>query len=148
MRHSLWVRTKAFFARDKYSFWWSEFTARDKELASLSTRELAGELLIARTRRDAEEKILIEHMLSQRLAEIQSKATWGAAVLGFIGAILGASLSVAITKILDDNNECVGSNANYHSSPQVISRPIQIDPAKTPSRNVIDIPSKNQEQGK
>ena len=148
MRHTLLLRIKAFFARDKYSFWWNELTDRDKELASLSTRELAGELQNARTNRDAEEEILIEHILSQRLAEIQSKATWGAAVLGFVGAILGAALSVALTKIFDDKNECISGNTNNHSSQQVISRQIQIDPAKSPSGNVIDIPSKNHEQGK
>lgn len=148
MRHSLLVRIKAFLARDKYSFWWNELTDRDKELAVLSTRDLAGVLRDARTRRDAEEEIVIEHMLSQRLAEIQSKATWGASVLGFIGAILGASLSVAMTEILDDQNECVGTNSNHHPSHQVISRSIQIDPAESPAGNVIDVPRKNNVQDK
>ena len=101
MRHSLLVRIKAFFARDKYSFWWNELTDRDKKLAALSTRGLAGKLQDASTLRDAEEVIVIEHMLSQRLAEIQTKAAWGASILGFVGAILGASLSVALTEMLN-----------------------------------------------
>ncbi|HCJ50848.1 MAG TPA: hypothetical protein DHV67_03185 [Gallionella sp.] len=148
MRHSLLVRIKAFFARDKYSFWWNELTDRDKKLAALSTRGLAGKLQDASTLRDAEEVIVIEHMLSQRLAEIQTKAAWGASILGFVWAILGASLSVALTEMLNDKNECITASTNNHSGQQVKSRPIQVDAAKPPSGSAVDIPIKNHEQGK
>ena len=145
MRHSLLIRIKAFFERDKYSFWWNELTDRDKYLASLSTRELAGELRDARTQRNSEEEIVIEHMLGQRLSEIQTKATWGAAILGFIGALIGAALSVGLTNTFDENNECVDASANNHTAQQIISTQVQINSAKTPSGASIDIPRKNHE---
>jgi hypothetical protein len=87
-------------------------------------------------------------MLSQRLAEIQTKATWGAAILGFIGALLGAALSVGLTNIFDEKNECADAKTNNKACQQIISRPVQIDSAKTPSGASIDVPRKNNEQGK
>lgn len=149
MRLPIFARIRAFFARDQYSFWWNEFTDRDKELSRLSTRQLAQELNKARTNKDGEEQIIIEHLLSQRLAQMQSNASWGSGVLGFIGAIIGAALSVSMSSAFQERHEqikCVCECANYGTVQKPIQRPVQVELPKIPSGNITDIPGKKHEQ--
>ena len=97
MRIPLSVRLKAIFARDKNEFWHGHFTAEERELRALDVWQLASVINEATVRHKTERRIVAEHMLSARLAQIQSRASWGSGVLGFAGAIIRAALTDAMT---------------------------------------------------
>lgn len=101
MKIPLDIRIKSIFAKDKAAFWWGHFTDEEKMLKSMDVWELAAVIQEANVRFGMEKKkIVAEHMLNVRLAQIQSKASWGSGILGFVGAIVGAALSVSLTNIL------------------------------------------------
>lgn len=94
-------RLKSVLARDKYAYWWNHFTDDEKELARMDVWELAGVIEEANARHDMERKrIVAEHMLDARLARIQAKAAWGSGLLGFLGALVGAALSVTLASVI------------------------------------------------
>lgn len=92
-------RFKAIFRSDPKQYWWEFFSDEERELRRMDIWELAGEVEAGDNRR----RIVAEHMLNVRLVRIQSNAAWGAGILGFIGALLGAALSVALTITLLGN---------------------------------------------
>jgi len=101
MRITLLDRLKSVLASNRFDYWWGLFTDEEKELARMDVSQLAGVLEEAKVRSGMERKrIVAEHMLSVRLARIQSKAAWGAGALGFAGALLGAALSVALATVM------------------------------------------------
>jgi hypothetical protein len=105
------ARIKAFFSRDKVAFWWNYYTNEEKKLRSMDVWELAKIINEARVRKltgEAEKVIVAEHMLNVRLAKIQATASWGSGVLCFIGAIIGAALSVTLTMALQSSNSVPG----------------------------------------
>lgn len=123
MRIPLSVRMQAFFARDKDAFWWSHFTDEEKELRRMDVWQLAGVLEEAAVRPGMEKKrIVAEHMLSVRLAQIQAKASWGSGILGFGGAIVGAALSVALASAWQRSANPDASTAG--------SKPVAAEPAQ------------------
>ena len=147
----LLTRIKGFISRDKYSFWFNHFTDEEKKLALMDAWQLASIIKDAGVRRDMEQKrIIAEHMLNVRLAKIQATASWGAGILAFVGAIIGASMSVALTSIAHDNQR---SNYEIHipeknNNEKHISEPVEdngkkkINPPKAvPSNQVIKVPS-------
>ncbi len=104
----LFVRFRSLFARDRAEFWFDHFTDEEKKLSRLDVWGLAKVINEARVRNvvgDAEKLIVAEHMLNVRLAKIQASAQWGAGVLGFVGAIIGASLTVALTTVMQSSKE-------------------------------------------
>lgn len=109
MQHiPLSVRIKALFARDKGAFWWNHFTDEEKKLRRMDVWELAKVINEARVRNlagEAEKLIVAEQMLNVRLAKIQATASWGSGVLGFVGAIIGAAISVALTMAFQSSKE-------------------------------------------
>ena len=77
------------------------FSDEEKELRRMDVWQLAALIKEPNVRPGIEQKrIVAEHMLNVRLAKIQSKASWGPGVLGFVGAIVGAALSVSLTNVL------------------------------------------------
>lgn len=106
MKIPLTVRIQAFFARDEYAFWWSHFTDEEKKLARMDMWELAGVIEEANVRGMEKKRIVAEHMLGVRLAQIQAKASWGSGLLGFVGAIVGAGLSVALASAWQQQGAC------------------------------------------
>ena len=64
-----------------------------KVINEARVRNLAGE---------AEKLIVAEHMLNVRLAKIQATASWGSGVLGFVGAIIGAAISITLTMLIQN----------------------------------------------
>lgn len=114
------IRIKSFFAKDKAAFWWSHFSDEEKMLKRMDVWELAAVIQEANVRLGMEKKkIVAEHMLNVRLAQIQSKASWGSGILGFVGAIVGAALSVSLTNILQTPCE-----ADLNSQ-QTIANPVK-----------------------
>lgn len=97
MRIPLSVRLKAIFARDKNEFWWNHFTDEERELREVNVSQLASVINEATVRHNTERRIDAKYMLSARLAQIQSRASWGSGVLGFTGAIIRAALTDAMT---------------------------------------------------
>ena len=73
MRIPLSVRLKAIFARDKNEFWWNHFTDEERELREVDVSQLASVINEATVRHNTERRIVAEHMLSARLAQIQSR---------------------------------------------------------------------------
>ena len=96
-RFPLRIRLKAFFSKDPNEEYFAYLTDKERELKEMDVWQLAGVIQEATVRGNMEkERIVAEHLLSARVAQIQSKASWGAGVLGFIGAIIGAAVAFAI----------------------------------------------------
>jgi len=143
------VRIKAFFARDKKAFWWDHFTNEEKKLCRMDVWQLAEVINEARVRNIVgmeAKRIVAEHMLNVRLAQIQATASWGSGVLCFVGAIIGAAMSVALTSALQSPEE-VKCNPERTSEKQAVSAPVQktLEPMAPPIKNfpstpVVEIP--------
>ncbi|MDO9365662.1 MAG: hypothetical protein Q7T58_04850 [Methylotenera sp.] len=107
----LYVHIKGLFARDKQAFWFNHFTDEEKELRRMDAWQLAKVIHEADVHKNnSEKRIVAEHLLNVRLAQIQSKASWGSGVLGFVGAIIGAVLSV-----VKWGHGQMGSDTIFHS---------------------------------
>ena len=97
MRFPLRLRLKAIFSKDPNELYFEYLTDRERTLKKMDVWELAELIQKARVRQNMEtERIVAEHLLSQRIAQIQSKASWGAGILGFCGAIIGAVVAFAV----------------------------------------------------
>lgn len=95
-RFPLRVRLKALFSKDSYEVYFAHLTDREREIREMDVWELAGVVQEASVRPNREkERIVAEHLLSARIAQIQSKASWGAGILGFLGALIGAAVAFA-----------------------------------------------------
>ena len=119
-------RIKAFFSSDEETFWFNHFTDEEKALRHMDVWELAKVINEARVRNlagEAEKLIVAEHMLNVRLAKIQAKASWGSGILGFTGAIIGASLSIALASITQTNNNEVQAHQENTNTEQAIYAP-------------------------
>jgi hypothetical protein len=106
MKFSPWFQIRYFFAKDKYLFVWNEITDEAKELQELSTWQLA-ELIneCERSSNDATRRTYAEHLLAHRLSQHQAKASWGAGLFGFFGAILGAIISITLAPSIHGNGQ-------------------------------------------
>ncbi len=138
------VRIKALFARDKEVFWWNHFTDEEKKLRRMDVWELAkviNEARVGNLAGEAEKLIVAEHMLNMRLAKIQATASWGSGVLGFVGAIIGAALSVSLTMALQTPKGAPGTQERT-SEKQSVSAPVQkqTEPLALPSKSVPSNP--------
>lgn len=89
-------RLGAFFSDDPKAYWWKHFTDKEKKLARKDVWELAEVIQRQANQNEQCEKIVAEHLLNVRLAKIQARASWVAAVIGLLGVVLGAVL----TKVL------------------------------------------------
>lgn len=97
MRITLADRIKALFARVEYGYWFKLATDEEKELRRLDSWGLAKvihEETVHPT--NPEKRIVAEHMLNVRVAKIQNRATYVSIVVGFIGILVGAALSVML----------------------------------------------------
>ena len=93
MRIPLSVRIRSFFSRDKNAFWFDHFTDEEKELARMDVWQLASVIQESGVRVGMEQKrIVAEHVLNQRIARIQSRASLWSGWLGMFGALAGAAL--------------------------------------------------------
>jgi|SRR5471030_2653380 len=91
------VRLRGLMARDKDAFWWNYFTDEELKLRGMDVWQLAKVIQEAAVTPGMElQRIVAEHLLNVRLAAVQAKASWGAGLLGFVGALLGAALSVVL----------------------------------------------------
>lgn len=79
----LWVKKE-----DVFGYYFAEASDEDKRLAKLAIRELANELNDARTRGDAIQVTVIEHLINTRLSNIQATSTIMAAIITFAGTLL------------------------------------------------------------
>ena len=97
MKFPLSLRIRALFAKDANEVYFAYLNDEERELREKDVWELARLIQEADVRGNmAVKKIVAEHLLSARVAQIQSKASWGAGLLGFLGAVLGAAISFAI----------------------------------------------------
>ena len=111
MTASLVVRLKSIFSTNKLKFWFNEYTNEEKELAQMDAWQLAGVIdQSTRCNNNIQQRIVAEHLLNIRLTHIQAKASWGAGLLGFIGAIIGAVLSLTLTTVVACKSESKGAN--------------------------------------
>jgi len=93
MSPSLIEKIGAFIARDEDAYWWKLVTDYERSLSKMSLSDLASELQRTQVRQEAANTIIVEHMLSARLARIQSRGSWWSGWLGFAGAMLAAALT-------------------------------------------------------
>ncbi|HYN60802.1 MAG TPA: hypothetical protein VET87_14790 [Rubrivivax sp.] len=108
------VRLRGLLARNRDEFWWNYFTDEELELRKMDVWELAGVIQDARVTSGMDKKLIVaEHMLNVRLAQIQATASWGSGVLGFIGALVGAALSVVLAAALQGEPKLERSAAQY-----------------------------------
>ena len=121
MHIPLSVRISSFFARDKRAFWWKHFTDDEKQLRRMNPWQLAQVIHEGNT---PEKRIVAEHLLNVRLAQIQATASWGSGVLGFVGAIIGAAISVALTMSIQSPKEALCA-AERAPEKQAITAPVQ-----------------------
>lgn len=102
MSPSLFVRIKSLFARDKYSYWFNEFTDDEKKLACMDVWQLAGVIQESiECNNNVQKRIVAEHLLSVRLAKIQAKPVYLSVFTGLIGIVVG----VLLTHVLQTPNE-------------------------------------------
>ena len=121
-----WVRKLSF--EEELHWHFERITDFERSLVEMTVPQLAAELSQAQVSNDIEKKIIVEHMLARRLAYIQSKASWGAGWLSFIGAAVGAILAFFLGGLAQHNpTQVVCSQA-----PQDIQRPVPT--ASTPSQ--------------
>lgn len=144
MHIPLSVRIRGFFARDKDAFWWNHFTDEEKKLRRMDVWELAKVINDARVRNlagEAEKLIVAEYMLNMRLAKIQATASWGSGVLGFVGAIIGSALSVALMLALQNPKE-TPSSPERAGEKQSVAAPVQKqrEPIAQPLKNMPSNP--------
>jgi hypothetical protein len=98
---TLFDRIKSFFARDKNAFWFHHYSSDEKAFERMDAWQLAGVIHEANVRNTvdwATKKIVAEHMLGVRLANIQAKPNYFALVTGLVGAIGGVLLTAALQK--------------------------------------------------
>jgi hypothetical protein len=106
MNIPLSVRIRNFFARVKYAYSWNHFTDDEKQLRRMDAWQLATVIHDESIRETAPEKrIVAEHMLSVRLAKIQTRATYISIVAGLVGAVGGAFLTTAFQRP-DSQTKC------------------------------------------
>lgn len=90
-------RIKAFFAKDEYGYWFALVTDEEKELRRMDSWGFAKVIHEESVRQtNPERRIVAEHMLQVRVAKIQSRATYVSVVAGFIGVLVGATLTAII----------------------------------------------------
>jgi hypothetical protein len=101
----VFVRLRALFAHDKNEFWWNHFTDKERELRQMDVMALAAALHEAQVKGNEQQRIVVQYMLTARLANLQAKASWGSGILGFAGAILGAALAAAVTVAVSKDSD-------------------------------------------
>ncbi len=98
LKITMWERFRGFVSRNPEEYWFNHFTDEEKKLRKMDVWELAKVICDGSisSQRD-ERKIVAEYMLQQRLAKIQSNATYvsalTSAIFGVVGVIVGALLN-------------------------------------------------------
>jgi len=111
-------RIKSLFAKDKYDFWFTHFSDEEKELERMDVWQLAKVINEARVRNIAgmeEKRIVAEHMLNVRLANIQARPNYFALFVGLAGVIGGAFLTSALQKP-QEQPKCVCDHKQEYKS--------------------------------
>jgi hypothetical protein len=94
------VRIQSYFARDKHAFWWNHFTDEEKQLRRMDAWQLARVIHEESIRQTSPEKrIVAEHLLNVRLAQIQAKASKWSGWLSLLGAVLAALVSFQLGQL-------------------------------------------------
>jgi hypothetical protein len=118
---------KSYFSLDKHSYWWNKFSDYELELSRMTLTELASELNRAKVRNEVENSIIVEHILSSRLARIQSNASWWSGWLGFAGAMLAAALTFYLGQLSvtpKNHPQIIGTTSNK-AEERPIEKPLQ-----------------------
>ena len=132
MAESLIEKIGAFFARDKEAYWWKLVTDYERSLSKMSLSELASELQRTQVRHEKANTIIVEHMLSARLARIQSRASWWSGWLGFAGAMLAAALTFYLGQRSADHTLKIEPAPVQKSEEKSVQKPLQaVTPAIT-----------------
>jgi hypothetical protein len=132
-------RIKALFAKDKEEFWFKHFTDEEKELKRMDAWQLAEVINEARVRNSADmevKRIVAEHMLNVRLANIQARPNYFALFVGLAGVIGGVFLTSALQKPQEQPKCVCDSKHEYKSQNNETSR---VKPIAPIGKNV-DIP--------
>lgn len=144
MKFSPWFKLRYFFAKDKDLFVWNEVNDEAKELQDLTTWQLV-ELINQgiNSSNDATRRTYAEHLLAHRISQRQAKASWGAGLFGFLGAILGAVISVTLASYIhsDGPPQYIQSCPQETSEKNNIHRKEQGEPKKALSTPTI-VPKK------
>lgn len=139
MRIPLSLRLKALFSIDKEKFWWNHYTNEERVLSEMDAKQLSSALSEAQMQNNREREILVEHILSARLARLQSNASWGSGTLGFVGAIIGAALGAAMTASLSPNSDSRTIVRCEYSAPS--AAPASQSAEKTNMHGLTKVPS-------
>ncbi|MBM9515309.1 hypothetical protein [Desulfogranum marinum] len=120
MKISLLTRLKCLFVRDKFEFWFNEFTDEETRLKNMDAWELASVIEDANNNAESQKhRIVAEHLLNVRLAKISTKPMYFQVIGGFVCAILGALLSASLEKQPDPAEYvCRCETVDYHE-PQI-----------------------------
>lgn len=121
MRITLATRIRSLFARDKYSFWWNEITDEEKELARMDVWELAA--VVQQT--NQQRRVVAEHMLNARLANIQASASKWAGWVSAFGAVLASVASFYLGQLSASKPPEVACTCNYRNEQQPVEKPVQ-----------------------
>jgi|GEM_PF-3246452 len=153
MKIPLLTRLRAIFAKDKEDFWFQYFSDEEIQLRKMDVWQLAKVISEAKTTHvgSEEKRIVAEHLLNIRLANIQANAAWAAGIISFIGAIIGASIPLIavfyfsqspqdIARGHESNNE----NKNMSAPIKETIEPIFRTPKSQPSNAAIEIPPSTQ----
>lgn len=100
-------KVRSLFVLNKKKFWWKFFDDYELMLARMRLGELAQELEAAKMQNDTKKQVMIEYVISQRIAKVQIIASlWS----GWIG-LLGAVLATFIGYYLGQSSEAAGLNS-------------------------------------
>ncbi len=124
MRITLAARIRSLFASDRYSFWWNEITEEEKELAHMDVWELAA--VVRQT--NQHRRVVAEHMLNVRLANIQARASRRAGWVSAFGAVLAAVASFYLGQLFASKPPEVACTCNYRNEQQPLEK--QLQPSK------------------
>jgi hypothetical protein len=124
---------RALFARDEHEFWFNHFTDEEKQLKKMSVWQLAEVINEENVHsNNPVKKIVAEHAINHRLAKLQANASFGSALISFIGGIICALLTVWLTTALAQDQR--GSNAT-DCVPKNFEQGIKTKENQSPIRN-------------
>ena len=102
-----------------YDLGWEGIFTTSDERKKMSPEKLA--ILLSKQKEGTPAYILLSHELDMRIANVQSKAQYTGAAIGFVGIIAGALLTVWLQSHYTDSNRCDRPCEQYKQGP--ISQP-------------------------
>lgn len=107
-------------------------TPYEKEIAKKTVGELADLLHEATVKNNFQKRTVVEHTLNLKLSKVQSNATWWAAGIGFVGALLGAAIGGVFGGSTEKNEHVCNCSCE-----QQVQRPVAETKSTTSAKVVL-----------